>query len=64
MYYDYNEQVCPICGSKIKHPYTGLVTPEQLEEDEKSCIWIEVVDEGRGTIGYSPICRNKGKRNE
>ena len=58
LYFDYHEGVCPICGGRIKHPYTGLVTMEQIEEDARCCQWIEVVDEGGGTIGFRPICKN------
>ena len=57
LYYDYDETVCPICGGRIKHPYTGLVSMEQIEEDCRTCQWIEVVDESRGTIGFRPICK-------
>ena len=52
------DEVCPICGGRIKHPYTGHVTTEQIVEDSRCCTWIEVVDEGGGTIGYRPICKN------
>ena len=27
-YYDSRSKVCPICGGKIIHPYTGYVTSE------------------------------------
>lgn len=67
MYYSGKGNICPICGGRIKHPYTGLVTSEQLEEDYKTCQWMEVCDEGRGTIGYIPICKNddwKAKENK
>ena len=56
--YSGNEKKCPICGGKIKHPYTGYVTEEQMDEDTNSCLWIEVTDEGRGCLGYHPICKN------
>lgn len=49
--------ICPICGKRIKHPYTGSVTSEQMEEDWNTCQWMEVIDEGRSTIGYQPICK-------
>lgn len=58
IYYTGASDVCPVCGGRIKHPYTGLVTSEQLEEDEKCCIWMEVCDEGDGCLGYTPICKN------
>ena len=61
MYFDGKSKICPICGGKIIHPYTGLVTSEQLEEESKSCIWIECVDEGGGTIGYTPCCKGTYK---
>lgn len=35
MYFDGNSKICPICGGKIIHPYTGLVTSEQLEEEKQ-----------------------------
>ena len=59
LYHDYYETECPICGGKIKHPYTGLVSSEQIEEDLNSCIWMEVIDEGDSTIGYTPICKGE-----
>lgn len=58
LYHDYDLTVCPICGGNIKHPYTGEVTSEQIEEDINSCLWIEVIDEGRSTLGYTPMCKN------
>ena len=58
MYYSGEDNICPICGGKIKHPYTGSVSIEQIEEDILTCIWREVSDEYRGTIGYTPICKN------
>lgn len=58
LYHDYNEATCPICGGKIKHPYTGSVSIEQLEEDSNCCLWGEVIDEGGITVGYHPICKN------
>lgn len=58
MYYSYDCKICPICGGKIKHPYTGSVSSEQLDEDFTTCLWIECVDEGGGTIGFKPMCRN------
>ena len=61
VYFDYNETKCPICGEKIKHPYTGSVTKEQLDEDSKCCLWMEVTDESRSCLGYTPICRNSSK---
>lgn len=64
MYYDGNSKICPICGNKIIHQYIGNVTSEQLEEEMKCCLWVEVVDEGRSTIGYSIICRGKQKECE
>ncbi len=32
-----------------------------VEEESKSCIWIECVDEGRSTIGYIPCCKGTYK---
>lgn len=58
VYYTGNGDICPVCGGKIKHPYTGEVTSEQLEEDTNCCLWMEVCDEGDGCLGYTPICRN------
>lgn len=60
-YYSYDETICPVCGGKIKHPYTGAVTSEQLAEDSSCCLWIEVRDEFKYTLGYSPICRSEQK---
>ena len=65
LFFDGNSKVCPLCGNKIIHPYTGYVTSEQLDEEFNSCIWIECVDEGGSTIGYNPICRfNKSEVEE
>ena len=61
IYYNYNETTCPMCGGKIKHPYTGSVTSEQLEEDSSCCLWVEVIDESNNTIGYQPVCRGAYK---
>ena len=58
IYYTGNGDICPVCGGKIKHPYTGEVTSEQIEEDMNCCQWMEVCDEGDGCLGYTPICRN------
>ena len=58
VYYTGNGDICPVCGFIIKHPYTGEVTSEQLEEDMNCCQWMEVCDEGDGCLGYTPICRN------
>lgn len=57
LYHDYNRTTCPVCGGKIKHPYTGSVSVEQLEEDSNCCLWGEVIDESGNTVGYQPICR-------
>ena len=57
VYYTGNGDICPVCGGRIKHPYTGEVTSEQLEEDMNCCQWMEVCDEGDGCLGYTPICR-------
>lgn len=54
-------KVCPICGGKIIHPYTGEVTSEQLDEESNCCIWMECIDEGRSTTGYVPCCRKENK---
>lgn len=54
--YDGMSNICPICGRKIKHPYTGYVTSEQLDEDFNTCQWMEVTDESRGCLGFRPIC--------
>ena len=59
VYYTGNGDICPVCGGKIKHPCTGEVTSEQLEEDMNCCQWMEVYDEYDGFLGYIPICRNE-----
>jgi len=56
--YDYDYPFCPVCGGKIKHPYTGEVTLDQLKEDSDTCIWGEVIDEHDNTLGYVPYCRH------
>ena len=61
-YYDGQGDTCPLCGSKIKHPYIGMVSEEQLEEDFKCCLWGEAIDECGSTLGYVPICRNINKK--
>ena len=61
MLFSGEDNICPICGGKIKHPYTGLVTSEQIDEDIKSCIWMEVCDEADGCLGYTPICKRNWK---
>ena len=58
VYYDGRSKICPICGGKIIHPYTGYVTSEQLDEEIACCTWCEVIDEGDSTIGYTPCCKN------
>lgn len=58
VYYDGMSKICPVCGGKIIHPYTGHVTSEQLDEEMNCCIWGEVIDEGDSTIGYIPYCKN------
>ena len=58
VYYNGNSDICPVCRGKIKHPYTGVVTSEQSEEDMNCCLWMEVCDKGDGCLGYTPICRN------
>lgn len=57
-YYDYNGVICPMCGGRIKHPYTGEVTSEQIDEDINTCLWMEVIDEDDITLGWTPICKN------
>ena len=51
VYYTGNGDICPVCGGRIKHPYTGEVTSEQIEEDMNCCQWMEVCDEGDGCLG-------------
>jgi len=63
-YIPYNTKVCPVCGGRIKHPYTGRVTSKQLEEDENTCQLIECVDEGGGCLGYHAICRKERYQEE
>ena len=58
-YLPYDTETCPICGGKIKHPYTGSVTSEQIEEDSNTCLLMEVCDEGGSCLGYVPICRGE-----
>jgi hypothetical protein len=58
IYFDGKGTICPICGGKIIHPYIGLVTSEQLDEESKCCTWGEVIDEGDSTIGFIPQCKN------
>lgn len=58
-YLPYDTKICPVCGGKIKHPYTGEITDEQIEEDMKTCQLVEVIDENDFTLGYHAICRNK-----
>ena len=57
-YYDYNGVICPVCGGRIKHPYTGEVTSEQIDEDINTCLWMEVINEYDVTLGWTPICKN------
>lgn len=59
-YLPYDTSVCPICGGKIKHPYTGNVSSEQLDEDIATCQLIEVTDEYGHTLGYHAMCKNNG----
>lgn len=59
VYYSGNSDICPVCWGRIKRPYTGKVTSEQLEEDMNCCQWMEVCDEYDGFLGYTPICRNE-----
>ena len=40
VYYTGNGDICPVCGGRIKHPYTGEVTSEQIEEDMNFCQWM------------------------
>lgn len=62
MYFDGRSKTCPICGGKIVHPFTGLLeNTSQLDDEINNCVWIEVVDEGRSTIGYSPCCKGTYK---
>lgn len=58
LYYDYDGVICPMCGGRIKHPYTGEVTSEQIDEDINTCLWMEVIDEDDITLGWTPICKN------
>lgn len=58
-YLSYDTSVCPICGGPIKHPYTGTVTTEQLDEDTESCLLIEVIDEHDNTLGYQALCKHR-----
>lgn len=56
IYYPYGLNICPVCGGAIKHPYTGDVSMDQIEEDLNTCQWIECIDENNYTLGYQPIC--------
>ena len=58
-YLPYDTKVCPRCGGKIKHPYTGEVTSEQIDEDMNTCLLIEVIDEYDNTLGYEAICKHE-----
>ena len=60
-YLPYNTTICPICGGKIKHPYTGQVTDKQLQEDIDTCLLVEVIDENDNTLGYHAICKKEEK---
>lgn len=60
-YLPYDTKVCPHCGGKIKHPYTGEVTSEQIDEDMNTCLLIEVIDESDSTLGYEAICKKEEK---
>ncbi len=60
-YLPYDTKVCPHCGGKIKHPYTGEVTSEQIDEDINTCLLIEVIDEYDNTLGYEAICKKDWK---
>lgn len=62
-YVDYNTEVCPHCGGKSGHPFTGALTDERREEYEDSfnqCNLMEVVDEGDGCLGYVVCCNKTG----
>lgn len=55
--YDYPPKKCPDCGVNVLHP-------SELRGQEnwnKLATWIEVVNEGRDTIGYNVICNNCNK---
>lgn len=56
---DYYTRVCPYCGGPCKHPYTGLVTEEQLEEDFNSCIIQEIINEAGSTVAYTVQCKKE-----
>lgn len=55
--YNQPPKKCPICGAKI----LDLIELHKQENWDKLATWIEVVDEGGGTIGYNIICHNCGK---
>ena len=59
IYLPYDTKVCPRCGGKIKHPYTGEVTSEQIDEDINTCLLMEVIDENDNTLGYEAICKHE-----
>lgn len=58
-YLPYDTKICPRCGGKIKHPYTGEITSEQIDEDMNTCLLIEVIDEYDNTLGYEAICKHE-----
>ena len=60
-YLPYDTETCPICGGKIKHPYTGSVTSEQIEEDFNTCILVEVCDEYGSCLGYVAYCKKENR---
>jgi hypothetical protein len=68
VYFDGESSICPICNGKIIHPHSGELTDAEIFENETNCHWIEVVDEGRSTIGYTPNCigsqKHKSNDNE
>ena len=61
-YFNGEGSICPICQGTIIHPHTGELTEAEEFENETNCHWVEVVDEGGGTIGYTPFCRTSGKQ--
>ena len=50
---------CEVIGNYYENK--ELLESEQLEEESKSCVWMECIDEGRSTIGYTPCCKGTYK---
>lgn len=58
---DYETKICPNCGNVAKHPHTGLVSSEMLNEDSRACLILEEIDDSEGTTGYCIVCHRESK---